>query len=53
MGFWFLILIFFPYKSARAVPRASGKCKSSYLVLMCLETFFESLLRQKVVRHFK
>ena len=31
----------------------SGKCKSSYLVLMCLETFFKSLLRQKVVRHFK
>ena len=23
----------------------SGKCKSSYLVLMCLETFFKSLLR--------
>ena len=31
----------------------SGKCKSTYLVLMCLETFFKSLLRQKVVRHFK
>ena len=31
----------------------SGKCKSPYLVLMCLETFFKSLLRQKVLRHFK
>ena len=35
----------------QAIP--SGKCKSTYLVLMCLETFFKSLLRQKVVRHFK
>ena len=34
-------------------PCTSGKCKSTYLVLMCLETFFKSLLRQKVVRHFK
>ena len=25
---------------------ASGKCKSTYLALMCLETFFKSLLRQ-------
>ena len=32
---------------------ASGKCKLTYLVLMCLEIFFKSLLRQKVVRHFK
>ena len=24
----------------------SGKCKSTYLALMCLETFFKSLLRQ-------
>ena len=27
-------------------PHASGKCKSTYLALMCLETFFKSLLRQ-------
>ena len=37
----------------RTLAGTSGKCKSSYLVLMCLETFFKSLLRQKVVRHFK
>ena len=41
------------YKRLPRVGLASGKCKSPYLVLMCLETFFKSLLRQKVVRHFK
>ena len=47
-----------PWRITRAmafssIMLSSGKCKSTYLVLMCLETFFKSLLRQKVVRHFK
>ena len=42
-----------PPAGGRGGGQASGKCKLTYLVLMCLETFFKSLLRQKVVRHFK